>query len=663
MKKQLKTKYWIAFLIFAAVLRLLALAHTPLSPDEALLALPSWDVSRGAAWPLTAASPLLLTGNALLFALFGPGDSLARLLPALLGSALVLLTLLWRRQLGEGGALVAAGLLALPPLALFASRHLTAAGAGALGGALALTALWQPELSPQRQRAAIAVGLALGLTGGPVFYDVLLPGLLAWAITRLPAPERATLKAGLVAGLAGAVLISIGLGAHWSGWSGPGAGLAVWLTGWHAAGAASANPALLLLYEPLTLLLAGVGALLLFSQKNRRELTSWGLWTLCAVLLTALRPGAEPLSLLAILIPLTLLAGNAGGYLLREIPRWRWRGARIHAPLSLIFWLFAGLALTRQTSNLKNGLEFLLLALIIIVQGLLVAGFQTLTRRAATWQALLVGTGVALLLVQLSFSWGVNFARPANVNEPLIASAASTDLRNLRRTVEELRITHHESEETFTVTVLAGAPGSTAALRWALRDLPTLEVVDSWPLVLPHLLLTPAEYVPPADAETHTLRGAQFTVSTHPGDPIPGCANLFPPLCEAPLDWYFYRQSPHPPQQEHFILWETRKSPNDKLASPVAKDHGLSSRGFHTALLTRKWGYHAPFIRVHPRSSAFICVPFFRGYGCPAQRGVEIPRGRIATALLARNDNVALMNALAPRLGKRDYGAPSAPTG
>ncbi|MEA3308047.1 MAG: hypothetical protein U9Q70_00865 [Chloroflexota bacterium] len=560
LKKQLKTKYWIASLIFAAVLRLLALAHTPLNPEEALRALPSWDVSQGAAWPLTAASPLLLTGNALLFTLFGPGDGLARLLPALLGSALVLLPFLWRRQLGEGGALVAAGLLTLSPLALFASRHLTAAGAGALGGALVLTALWQPEMPPKRQRAAIAVGLALGLTGGPVFYDVLLPGLLAWAITRLPAPARATLKTGLIAGLAGAVLISIALGMRWSGWSGPAAGLAAWLTGWRTAGAASANPALLLLYEPLTLLLAGVGALLLFIQKKRRALAGWGVWTLYAILLTALRSGAEPLSLLAVLIPLALLAGKTGEYLQREIPGWRWHAAKIHAPLSLIFWLFAGLALTRQTSNLQNGLEILLLVLIAIIQGLLVAGFQTLTRRAATWQALLVGTAAALLLIQLSFGWGVNFARPANVNEPLVTSAASFDLRNLRRTVEELRIAQQESEETFTVAVLAGAPGSTAALRWALRDVPTLEVVDSWPLILPHLLITPAEYVPPAGAETTALRGAQFTISTHSGGAIPGCINLFPPLCEAPLNWYFYRQSPHPPAQEHFILWETRKS-------------------------------------------------------------------------------------------------------
>ncbi len=75
----------------------------------------------------------------------------------------------------------------------------------------------------------LAAGIALGLTGGPSFYDTLLPGLLAWAAYRWITGE--TSRHGelpLLAGLAGALLISTGLGFRWNGWSGPGDGLLAW---------------------------------------------------------------------------------------------------------------------------------------------------------------------------------------------------------------------------------------------------------------------------------------------------------------------------------------------------------------------------------------------------------------------------------------------------
>ena len=106
----------------ALALRLYRLGLAPLSTSEAMLSVAAL---RGTAIP-TGASPLLYWVNAFLFSTFGAGDTLVRLLPALAGSVLVLLPALMRERIGRVGALGAAALLAISPVAIFTSR--TASG-------------------------------------------------------------------------------------------------------------------------------------------------------------------------------------------------------------------------------------------------------------------------------------------------------------------------------------------------------------------------------------------------------------------------------------------------------------------------------------------------------------------------------------------------------
>ncbi len=110
---------------------------------ETAQALPSLDVALGQGWPPAAESPLLLVGNTFLFALFGAGDGVARLLPALAGVLVVMLPLLWRKHAGEIGALFAAGLILISPLALFAARRVDGAALATLGAGLILSLFLQ----------------------------------------------------------------------------------------------------------------------------------------------------------------------------------------------------------------------------------------------------------------------------------------------------------------------------------------------------------------------------------------------------------------------------------------------------------------------------------------------------------------------------------------
>jgi 4-amino-4-deoxy-L-arabinose transferase-like glycosyltransferase len=551
-----KLLLWGAVLLITLALRLTMLSTAPLSPDEALLAIPALEASRGAEWLTDAPeSPLLLTGNALIFLLLGPNEGTARLLPALLGTALVAMPWFWRRRLGEQGALIAAGLLALSPIALFGARHVDATIVGTLGAALVITAL---STSQRRPDLLLAAGLALGLTGGPAFYDALLPGLAAWVLThrlfpeQRALPQRKHLIRGLLIGLGAALLISVGFGLRWGGWAGPASGLATWLqTWWSPDQTGPLNLAQLLLYEPVTLLLAAIG-LRLSTRVPRPFAVQMAPWIVTGALLTLLRPGTEPLSLLTVLVPLALLAGQTAGDFAKSFRPTS--HTYLHVALTLLFWIFAGLIIVRQTTHLQNDLEFFLILLVLLIQGLLVAGFATLVGTKRAWQGLLIATIICLLVIQVSFAWRANFVAATAPHEPLVTSLASRDLYNLQETIEMLCISRGVSPENLDIAILAHDSGTTAVVRWALRTWPALRVTQAWPAEPVDLVITPEDVTPVAGID-ETYQGMRFTAALQPTILVPSCTQLLPPVCPGAIEWYIYRPSPVPAQKTRIMLW------------------------------------------------------------------------------------------------------------
>ena len=563
--------YWLALLGLILVSRLSALDAALLGPAEARSALEALDAAREGVWPTTTASPLLLMGNALLFLLFGAGSGAARLLPALAGALLAATPWLWQDALltgsgrtarGRLGAWSAAALLALSPVALFVSRQVDGAALGALGGALMLTALFTAHGESRRGAWLLGSGLAVGLTGGPTFYDVLIPGLLAWGAwhwveKRTPTFDRAALRA-LGLGLLAAVLLSLGLGWRWNGWAGPLEGLAAWLREWRFP-ATHANPLLLLLYEPLTLLLALLGLIEATRQRAAAPL-ALAIWAVLATLLPALRPGATTAAFLAPLLPLALLGGWA--LQARAMPRRFASGGWLewlHAALGLVLWAFIALVLLRQASAPynANGLELPLVVLVLMIHGLATVGFATVTggRRAMT--GLLLSVIAALCLLQIGFGVGVAFVRAGNPTEPLVATGVSGDLRNLRRTIEDLRIARALSPDTLHLTAVENDPAMAdtwAVVRWALQPTPLRSTV-AWPADAPPMHLTLETITPPEQAQ-HSYRGMAFGATMQNGGALPGCeAGVFPPICTYPLAWYFFRRTPVVPQVTRVILW------------------------------------------------------------------------------------------------------------
>jgi uncharacterized protein (TIGR03663 family) len=159
----LEVVVWLAVIGLAAALRLARLEHLPLSIDESVRAFAAWQTSQGdtpANWPGDMTSSV----TAYLFAIFGSSDLLARLLPALAGSALVALFWPLSRHVG-GAALAAAGLVAFSPLLVHLSRSGLPYSVGALLSLTMVLSLFA-YLRTQRSLYLFVLVLSLGLALG-----------------------------------------------------------------------------------------------------------------------------------------------------------------------------------------------------------------------------------------------------------------------------------------------------------------------------------------------------------------------------------------------------------------------------------------------------------------------------------------------------------------
>ncbi|MBI2755499.1 MAG: TIGR03663 family protein [Chloroflexi bacterium] len=112
--------------LVALALRLWDLGAKALHHDESLHAVYSWYlyVGRGYVHDPMMHGPFLFITNALTYFVVGVNDFTARLMPALFGTVLVGLPWLLRNEIGRGGAVAAAAMLAISPSFLYYSRFL-----------------------------------------------------------------------------------------------------------------------------------------------------------------------------------------------------------------------------------------------------------------------------------------------------------------------------------------------------------------------------------------------------------------------------------------------------------------------------------------------------------------------------------------------------------
>jgi len=165
-------------LLVAVVIRLLALKTIALNDIEAGWALQAFGLARGLAVDI-GPQPLYVLFTGLLFSLLGSDNLLARLLPVLAGSLLVLFPYFMRGYIGKRAAVIMAFGLALDPALVFLSRN-----AGSQMPALSFSLLALAAVLTRRPVwAGLFIGLAL-LAGPQALAGLLIFGLV-WGAGKL----------------------------------------------------------------------------------------------------------------------------------------------------------------------------------------------------------------------------------------------------------------------------------------------------------------------------------------------------------------------------------------------------------------------------------------------------------------------------------------------
>jgi hypothetical protein len=442
--------YVIAF-ILAVALRFVQLGALPLSDTEAEWALQALHVAQGSR-PILGSQPIYILPTGLLFFLFGDSSFLARFVPALTGSALILFPYLFRERIKPLSALLLAFFLALDPGLVSLSRQ-----AGSLIPALTFVLLAWAFWWHRRPRAA-GVFAGLALLSGPAVWAGLLGLGLAWVLRRTmerpPAStededeveateagqsgesvRREDLRTTLIFGggtiLLGGTLFFLspnGLSAWLNA-------LPTYLGGWVRPSGVTVGRMLfaLVAYQPLAVLF-GLVAVVRGWWQGRRRYIRLSLWVLTASLVALFYPARQVGDLAWMMVPLWALVAlelsNHARIFYEE--RREVAGVVSMVTILLIFsWLaYAGIALdprnpANATSNvLRFGNTVLLESFpptryVLLIGVLLLLGVS-LMMVALGWSARTARLGgvwgltLALGIYSLGMSWGATGLRTPN---------------------------------------------------------------------------------------------------------------------------------------------------------------------------------------------------------------------------------------------------------
>lgn len=454
----------LAFVAF--FVRFFFLDLMPLAGDEAAQALASWDFVNGISNSFTG-SPLLFTGNAIIFALFGATDTAARFLPALFGSALVLLPTLFRRELGRSGALIASALLMLSPSLVFFSRNANGAIIAVTCAFAALAFVWRFLVErTTRDLNLAAVFFALALVSAREVWTIIAAMLFFAIITRIRIqPDDANRHALRFAGiLFGIVFLSVattffmhreGLGATIDLFT-------AWLAGLRPSAALFDPLRLLFVYEPILLFFGAAAMIQLgftatIDEREQTPLAAFALWLGIAFVFYSIGEDKQPARVVALVVPLAMLTGW-------RIARWLERAAEstdlesllsqelpvylLALTVAAFFYLVLVELVTRgsvvaieilaASIGLKNGGGLIIASIMLIA---IVAVSFLIIATVGRARAKDVGLAIVLTLFAVwTFRQTMLLNFPAsnslNPREYLVQRAASTNVRDLVRDLQ-----------------------------------------------------------------------------------------------------------------------------------------------------------------------------------------------------------------------------------
>jgi len=176
--------YWLAFLI-ALGFRLIQLGASPLTDSEATLALQALHITQGEA-PLLGPQPDYILLTSVFFAIIESTNFMARIVPAIVGSALVFVPYFFREKIKPRPALILAFFFAIDPGLVALSRQ--------AGGTILAVTFFLFAWAMWRHQRAVPAGIFAGLAllSGPSLWAGALALGLTWVFLRGTEEKTAT---------------------------------------------------------------------------------------------------------------------------------------------------------------------------------------------------------------------------------------------------------------------------------------------------------------------------------------------------------------------------------------------------------------------------------------------------------------------------------------
>lgn len=542
-----------AIVALAAVMRWVDLGALPLSSAEAVDALAAW--ARGHGGSATALSPFYANLTGLLLLVARADDAVVRLVPALLGVALVGTTWALRGELGGAGVLAAALLLAASPVHSTLARTAGGDGPALLAVALLALALLRYDRDGRPGWLGLAaLALGAGVTTSPLFYTGALTFVPAWLLWRgSAAPDRATARdvwqrVGLAA-LPVAVALATAL-LFMPGGLGESADIVQRWLGHFSLTAPWSTRALplvnLFAFESAVWLLA---ALVLYraTRADAPRNRSWALlcltWSAAAIGVTLLQDGPVANAALVVL-PLYWWFGAELGAGLRG--PFTWRSGLATGLVALI--LFASLTNLGRYVYYAVGDPSFIVNLLVIVMVLLLFVPMLVYLALEDPTAAVHGVTLGALLFAAFLLWGNGWwLSHSAANDPRTLWATDGThpaVRELRATLRETSLQQTQAATELPLQVALDTP----TLRWYLRDFSAAAFGGALvPGSAPVAGVVSAEVTPELDGAY-----VRHTFAVHQHEAVPAAT---PRTSVGTLRWWLFRYDDRPVTVDFVTVW------------------------------------------------------------------------------------------------------------
>lgn len=555
--------YILAFALALAV-RFVNIGDQPLSEFEAQSAIQAYHLAEGEPTQI-GNQPAYTVITAFFFTLFGSNEFLARLLPALVGSLLAVLPLVFRARFGKRVALVLAFGIALDPTLVGMSRL---AGSPMLGFGLLLFAAAAYQA---RKTTLMGILIGLALLSGPVALAGIFTLVLAWVISRAlestrhqrslekrreanwdPSYRTILISLAVTLILAGTLFFR-----YPQGLSALGASIPVYFSGWITP---SGVPIIhliiaLIIYQPLALLFGLIAGVRNWLQPQSKMARALNIWLLAALLLTFVYPARQVGDLIWVLAPLWLLAALELKRYLKlqysnDLTTWAQAGLTMLL-LTFLAMYTARVALVPVINDLQSNIQFLgislsfnqqllttfsILGMGAISTFLIGAGWS----RKAAIHGLVWGLSVFLGVYMFSASWNITSAQDRIVNELWFPGPAAKNVTLMADTLADFSEYFTGNGTGIEVVYQADLAG----LQWMLRNLPSARYSSQLAVEQsPEAIITYDTLNDPRLSDFYRGQSFSWSLSPNWGGALP--SNF--------AKWLLFREAPT--ISDNLILW------------------------------------------------------------------------------------------------------------